>query len=233
MTRGKRPPELLLLNVVMSELLARRAKAAPKPLQQLLASVMRAIDARTPCRLTLKDGGRPLCAQQILFADGAIRYLALQQELHQYSLPPQPARVELPEAALVYDVRARKRIGKVKAWDVTLSRGQLLLFALMPYEVASVEATAPARAKRGEMVSVAASVRTSSGKPGHHVVRLDVFAPGAEEPHRQYSQNIVCDGGRGAATIPFALSDAAGQWRLEFRDAAAGIRTSRTLVLME
>jgi hypothetical protein len=54
------------------------------------------------------------------------------------------------------------------------------------------------------------------------VVRVDVFAPDAEEPHRQYSQNMDCPAGRGTITIPFALNDPPGTWRLVARDVASG-----------
>ena len=38
-------------------------------------------------------------------------------------------------------------------------------------------------------------------------------------------------GGAGATTIPFALSDAKGEWRLVARDAATGVRTEATLTV--
>jgi hypothetical protein len=53
---------------------------------------------------------------------------------------------------------------------------------------------------------------------------MDVFAPGSEKPHREYSQNIDCPNGQGRATIPFALNDPAGEWRMTFRDVALGVK---------
>jgi len=63
------------------------------------------------------------------------------------------------------------------------------------------------------------------------VMRLNVYAPGSEIPHRQYSQNLSCPGGSGAGDIPFALSDERGEWRLELRDVASGATAVRSLVL--
>ncbi|NUQ01507.1 MAG: hypothetical protein HUU35_16810, partial [Armatimonadetes bacterium] len=58
---------------------------------------------------------------------------------------------------------------------------------------------------------------------------LEVIAPGAAEPHREYSQNVVCAAGAGRAVLPLALSDAAGRWRLLARDVASGVQTESTL----
>ena len=60
---------------------------------------------------------------------------------------------------------------------------------------------------------------------------MDVYAPGSHRPHREYSHNIACTGGTGDATIPLALNDQAGEWRLSFRDVASGVRTDATLTV--
>ncbi|HOQ29678.1 MAG TPA: hypothetical protein PLH36_13150, partial [Armatimonadota bacterium] len=56
-----------------------------------------------------------------------------------------------------------------------------------------------------------------------------VFAPGAQKPHRLYSTNIECPNGQGTAVIPFALNDTPGEWRLEFKDTASGVKATRTV----
>jgi hypothetical protein len=64
-----------------------------------------------------------------------------------------------------------------------------------------------------------------------NAVRLDVFAPGSDTPHRQYSQNIACPGGKGRAIVPLALNDTTGEWRLQFRDAATGKAAEKAAVV--
>ncbi len=83
----------------------------------------------------------------------------------------------------------------------------------------------------GKTTTVTADVSVGNVKPGYHVVRLDVFAPGGAAPHRQYSQNIACPGGKGSATIPFALNDPKGTWRLQWRDVATGMKGQGQIVV--
>ena len=138
-------------------------------------------------------------------------------------------KLEIDEPAFVYDVRAGRPVGaeRIAAWEVALSRGRPQLFALLPYRVTALDAEAPEEARLGEAVPLHVAVSVEPGKAAYHVVHVDVFAPGSEKPHRQYSQNIDCPGGEGQATIPLALNDPEGLWRLEFKDAATGARTVR------
>lgn len=175
--------------------------------------------------------GRARCIEQSLFVEGNLKYLALEQDILQPGLPAQQATLTLPEPAFVYDMRAGKPVGqgRTASWQVSLSRGRPLLYALLPYQVREVRAQAPATATAGESVTVRASVAVSEGAPGRHVVHVSVFAPGAQKPHRLYSTSIECPNGQGTAVIPFALNDTPGEWRLEFKDTASGVKATRTI----
>ena len=234
-----------------------RGPAGPKPWLDLFGALLSESGLRPYCTLETADG-RALCVEQTLFTDGGCRYLALQQDIlrvdldapqprlgvdssdwHwwrplkernvQFGLGPRQARLTLPTPAIVYDVRAGKRVGTgaVRAWDVELSRGRPLLFALMPYEVAGVEAATPGATVAGRPLAIDVSVRPARDQ--FHVVHMAVYAPGAETPHRQYSQNIACPDGHGRAAVPVALNDPAGAWRLEFKDTASGMTATRTV----
>jgi len=223
----------ITLNLAMNPLLGERIVGGAQPYGTIVEAALAGAGVEAYCEVTREDGERPQCLMQVEFADGAARYLCIEQDLLAQRLPDQVGRVELPEPSIVYDVRAGKRVGTglVSGWDVTFGRGNPLVYALLPYEVAAVTAEAPAQAAAGETVSVKASVGVTGGEAGYHVVRLDVYAPGADTPHRQYSQNIGCDGGAGETTIPFALSDATGQWRLALRDVASSVATEATLTV--
>ena len=225
----------VVLNVALGPIMDVRTQEGPRPLMELLSAVLRSASVRPPCQLTRDDGSAPICTERAVFADGDARYLATDQDLLLPKLEPQPLRVRLPRPEIVYDVRAGKRVGagRLAEWSVTLSRGRPLLYALLPYEVRSVSARASAESKRGCELTLSAEVQTSTGTAGFHVVRLNVFAPAAREPHRQYSQNIACPRGRGAGTVPFALDDELGTWRLELRDVASGVVATKTVTLVE
>jgi hypothetical protein len=175
----------------------------------------------------LAEGGRrPKAARLSVFTDGPLRYLGVQQDFRLPGLKDQPAVIGLAEPAMVYDVRAGQRLGTgpTREWPLTLSRATPLVFALLPYAVSEVTATpAATTVQAGSTVKLAVGVTAPGAQVGFHVVRLDVFAPGRDTPHRQYSQNLACPGGVGSADIPLALSDAAGAWRIECRDVASGV----------
>ena len=221
------------LNFALAGMYDIRAKEEPKALLGVLDAVIRAAGVASPCELRRADGSRPLCTEQVLFTDGRLRYLAIEQDLLLRHLPDQEVRLKLPEASIVYDVRAGKRLGdgRIAEWDVVLSRGRPWVYALMPYAVSDLAVNAPGSAKAGDTVTVSVAIGTADPQPGYHVVRLNVYAPGSKIPHRQYSQNIGCNAGRGKASIPFALSDRSGEWSLELRDVATGVKAARTLVL--
>ncbi|MGD9495721.1 MAG: beta-galactosidase trimerization domain-containing protein, partial [Armatimonadota bacterium] len=222
------------LNLALNDYNSVRSEEGSRPLLDVLDAVVRAAGVTPPAEVVRADGARPLCLQQVVFGDGPARYLALQQDILVRTLPEQHVHVTLPAPAIVYDLRAGERIGDgpISAWDTTVSRGEPQVFSLLPYEVTAVEVQAPDRANRGQTAYALVAVRVSDGPPGDHVVRMDVYAPGNDRPHRQYSQNILISGGEEAgADIPFALSDRRGQWRLVFRDVASGVSAERAVAL--
>ena len=60
------------------------------------------------------------------------------------------------------------------------------------------------------------------------VVRLEVFDP-AGKPARHYSGNVTVRDGRAVFHIPFALSDAAGSWRVRARDVVSGLTAEQVV----
>lgn len=221
------------LNASVTDYGGQRAGAERKPWAEVLDAVVRAAGVTPPAEVMRTDGARPIGLQQVVFGDGPARYLALQQDILIRGVPEQTLRVELSAPAIVYDLRAGRRVGagEVSTWETTVARGEPRVFSLLPYEVTAVQAETPDAAQRGSTVAVNVSVAVSADRPQDHVVRLDVYAPGSDRPHRQYSQNLLCAGGRGAGDIPFALNDPTGQWRLVFRDVASGVTAERTLAV--
>lgn len=209
-----------------------RLADGPQPLTGLLGAVLSSAGVEPSSELRLADGGRPKAIRQTLFTDGPNRYLCLQQDILLPALGEQEVRLSLPAPAVVYDLRAGRRIGegKVREWDVTLSRGRPLVFSLLPYAVRTLSAQAASSARAGTNVSVEVNVAADGASPGYHAVRMDVFAPGSDTPHREYSRNIGCPEGRGTTLIPFALNDRPGEWRLDLRDVASGVTATTRLM---
>ncbi len=222
----------VLLNLLVRDFEGRRRDDGPKPILEIIGATLWAAGVEPHASVTTTDGGRPVCVQQVIFGNGPARYLALQQDILVRSDLTQQLRISLPEPAFVYDMRSGRQVGDgpTDSWEAEISRGNILVYALLPYEVVAVRPNVPAVAQRGATMELAIAVEVE-GRAADHVVRMDVYAPGSDEPHRQYSQNVMCAGGAGAADIPFALSDASGRWRLAFRDVASGVSAWRELVV--
>ncbi len=218
------------LNIAMEEYRRTRGEAGPHLRSAILDAITRSAGVEPFAQIELRTGGRPLATHQVLFTDGPTRYLGIQQDILLPGLADQPAHITLADPAIVYDVRAGRQVGEgaAREWDITLSRGEPLLYALLSYEVTGVALGGPDTATRGAAQPVTVAI-SATADAGYHVARLDVYAPGADAPHRQYSQNIDCPGGQGAADIPFALNDPTGTWRLVARDVASGITAEKTI----
>ncbi|HOM83233.1 MAG: hypothetical protein GX785_03175 [Armatimonadetes bacterium] len=220
----------LLVNVPFQTYRAVRSTSHADQALEVLGNAIATAGVQPYARVWTASG-RAQCIEQSLFVDGGLKYLALEQDILEPGQPAQEATLTLPQPAFVYDVREGKPMGqgRTSSWRVKISRGRPLLYALLPYQVREVRAQAPATATAGETVTVRASVAASEGTPGRHVVHVSVFAPGAQKPHRLYSTNIECPNGQGTAVIPFALNDTPGEWRLEFKDTASGVKATRTV----
>lgn len=221
----------LTLNTSWRRLADERLAEGERPLAQILAAALESAGIEPPARLRGADGARVRAVRLSRFTDGPLEYLGVQQDILLRGLPDQEAVLSLDREVHAFDVRAGEPLaaGPVREWPVKITRGRPLLFALLPYRVTGLEAEAPPAAAAGETVSVGVRVRVTPGRPGFHVVRLDVFAPGSDTPHRQYSRNVSCPEGAGTVAIPFALDDPAGQWRCELRDVASGLRSRLVL----
>ncbi|MFP4250702.1 MAG: beta-galactosidase trimerization domain-containing protein, partial [Armatimonadota bacterium] len=222
----------ILLNANVERYGDERNDESASPTQQMLVAAVRSAGVEPPASVTRADGSRPLSVQTVQFGSGPVRYLAVQQDILVRGLGEQALQIAIDEPAIVYDIRAGERIGegRVSEWQTTIDRGYPQVYALLPYEVEGVNADAPAAADAGSTVEIGAEV-VASATPATHVVRMDVYAPGSDEAHREYSQNILCERGAGSASIPFAFNDATGAWRIELTDVASGAGAEHSLNL--
>ena len=78
---------------------------------------------------------------------------------------------------------------------------------------------AAATAKPGEIVKIAAAVKTSAGKAGHHVFHMTVKTPDGKTSW-YLRQTQETSNGKAVFELPFALNDAAGNYEITITDAA-------------
>jgi len=130
-----------------------------------------------------------------------------------------PVMLQLPAAAYVYDARTGKALGEQKSLSLTVHPYQPVILAVSPQPFPKLNVMAPTAAKRGSIVEIGVSAKATAA--ARHVFHVEVFDPqGVRRPH--YTENLIADQGHASKLLPFAVSDAAGEWKVRIRDSFTG-----------
>ena len=202
----------------------------------LLRELMQWAGVRPPVAL---EPGQPL-VEISRFRSGTIEYVGIVQALPRPSLEytnkqaqlpgPKPVTIRFDRISHVYDVRARKYLGETDAVRAQFQPGRALLYALLPYRVASAGLAAPQAATQGNSIECTVAVNADSDQPAAHAFHVRVSGPdGAERPY--YASNLLGDGGRASGQLTFALDDAPGTWMIEAVDIATGATATAAVQL--
>ncbi|MBI3922075.1 MAG: beta-galactosidase [Armatimonadetes bacterium] len=155
--------------------------------------------------------------QARLLENRGVRYLAV---WHLYPTKS-GATVRLANPAYVYDVRQGKALGKTQVVTIADGTDWPRLYALLPAGDTALSMTAPATAKRGQMVTIKLALKGPT--PEGRVIRVQIFGPDGKERecYRRYPR---MPGATGSVEIPLALSDRTGKWTVRAVDVATGTR---------
>ena len=117
-----------------------------------------------------------------------------------------------------------------------LKSGETLLVALCPYRIDNLKLSGGKSVKRGGKLTLNIEVEADKAETlSNHVVNLKVYDP--DNRNRIYlNRNLYLKGGVGEYSIPIALNDKKGGWRIEAKEVVSGItatnkfsvRTDRT-----
>jgi len=222
-------------------------------LSDLVSKLLGEANVALPARVTNRHGQPATTCESAHYHAGAadyfgiVRYPEALKEAEEvpdaaYAVPVEGARASLepddgkifitfPEPRHIYDVRTRRYIGRADRIETTLGYGDACIYARLPYTVTGVWVTGPSSISPGEEVSLSIELAVSGDTPpGNHVAALQVYAPdGSRCQH--YESRVALPGGTGKATIPLALSDASGTWRVVARDVATGTESEWTFVV--
>ena len=84
-------------------------------------------------------------------------------------------QIALPEPAFVYDLRAKRNLGRVSSFKVPLAPGDAAFFAALPYEVKSFSAAADGAPSSDGEWRFRLKMAVSDGKSVFHPVKVDVY----------------------------------------------------------
>lgn len=137
--------------------------------------------------------------------------------------PDQDLDLELPEAGFHYDVRAGRYLGRGRTIKTSISTGEIKLLASLPYMVGAVAVSGAREVARGAEASFDIRIETAgAAAAGPHVLAVEVLGPDGGRVDC-YGKNVVAADGAGGFTLPLALSDSPGRWRVRARDVATGV----------
>lgn len=130
-----------------------------------------------------------------------------------------PARLEVPEARHLYDVRRGRYLGFGTSAAFELAPGRPELIAALPYRVTGLTIAAPNEAAAGSLLPVQVTLQATD-RPGTHAVHVE--SGGLAEP-----VDLLADGKAGVA-VPLPLN-AGGTFELRVTDALSGLAATHTV----
>ncbi|MBU0608544.1 MAG: beta-galactosidase, partial [Armatimonadetes bacterium] len=197
-----------------------RTDKAAQEARDKLQAILQPLKLAPPVTFAGADGARPPGLETAAYEhDGTIFVGLLNDSAKAISGEAHAAR-----PARVYDVRAHADLGATAAWPVALEPGETKLFALCPYEVTGMQIKAAKGAVvAGQPWQAQVQVQAQGGPPNAaHSFVVEVTDP-AGQAHPLYGQAVAAGAG-GVATIslPFALNDAPGPWRVRVTETVSG-----------
>jgi hypothetical protein len=182
-------------------------------------------------RVARADGSPYLDAEVVRYAQGPATYVGvLPSAAPGGSITKEDTErvaLDFGSQAHVYDLRARKYMGQVSKVETELTRSVARVFALMPAKVEPVQVEIAGKVTREGGVPLVLSTADTSCD---HVAHVAVVRPG-NKPVWLYERDVILTKGRGEWTVPLALNDPAGAWRIEASDAVEGTLATATFSL--
>ena len=136
---------------------------------------------------------------------------------------------EFAESGFVYDLRARKFVGRTDKVTTKIPFAGAAVYSVLPYKVSSVEIKAE---KRMDAIAVELSLDAGGSKVGTHVYNVKFVSPSGKCDFH-FRRNVTAPQGRAALVFPMALNDERGVWRIVAEDALSGVTAEVAVAIIE
>ncbi len=217
----------VLLNTPIEQYGGLHSSGDTRAVRQVTSRLLDLVGIRPRVRVTAEGLDVEAC-EIVHFSDGDIRYVSIVQDNHVAGVKPQNVTIHFPGPAWLYDVRAKKSLGRGQTVQTELAPGDPKVFALLPYEVKAVQITPQAAKFRpgttatfGIAVQTGA-IQTGAAKPaGSHCLRVELLGPDGNVV-KHYSRNLLTKQPAAEFSIDLALNDPVGKWHLRATEIATG-----------
>ena len=152
---------------------------------------------------------------------GNVSLIGLIRDNYLYDFKPYRLNLILPESGHVYDVRAKKYLGK--ADNITFAQDyHAMLFAVMPSRITGYKVTVPSSVKVADKVKVSAMIQVTDGAvPNHAACRLTVKNP-AGQTCKEFEQTFTVRDGKVSAELSLAFNQMPGKYTVTVMDTVSG-----------
>jgi len=183
-----------------------------------------------PYKVLLNNGYSPH-TEVFASRDLGLEYAGIIRDYSVENHAPFDITVPFAKKSYVYELVSGSFQGFTDLAKATLGSGETLLFAQCPYEILGLEVTGKSSARKGSNYVVALNVRASNARAlCNHTVNINVY--GADhQPIPYLHQNLYLEKGAGTWTLPIALNDQKGEWRIVAREVVSGQVTTHTFAV--
>jgi len=187
-------------------------------ISSIISHILEALGVERPLKVEPADEVWPFRLDVASHVDGAAQYIGLTRKVDQQA----PGRVKLhPKVpGHVYDMFSGEYLGQMTELDVDIPKFMVRLFSVLPYRVAGLECSlSEGSAKRGEEIRGTVTVQTGEVEPVRHVIHVETIRPDGKAV-RYLAQNLETKEGQAEFSLPFALNEPKGEWKLQLTDVA-------------
>lgn len=196
--------QAMLLNLAMSSFPALGGAGTPEAAAQLVQQALGRGGVSAPLSLTAADGQRLRNVEMTRWTNGPVQIVSV----FRHHGHPEAATLTLPETLHVYDLKARKDLGKRPSQDLTVVPYRAMFYALSPQPLGPVELKMTPSLSPGGVQRVTI---TSVMPEGRQAVKLEVKRPDGSTA--DWADTVVVTDKQGiVVNVPVAYNDARGAW---------------------
>jgi len=210
-----------------------------RPMRKAVERILFEVAGLKPTLRVIGPDGEPLTAAEVhtFRAGPGVRVIGIDRSIQRHPEGPggekyadnsafekvEDVTIVLDKPSCVYDILAGKYLGKHSELKVRLDPWVPTLWTLSDEPLPALRVAA----RPGEDGVVEIEV-TCEPADVLRVARVKVFDP-AGKAVEHYAANLRVEAGRAVHSIPFALNDPAGDWKVVVRDVATGQATELTV----
>ncbi|MDP6502086.1 MAG: beta-galactosidase trimerization domain-containing protein [Planctomycetota bacterium] len=141
------------------------------------------------------------------------------------------ATIQLKKRGHLYDMLKGEYLGDKDRIEAKDFARLVRVFSFLPYRVAALKLECGKEAHPGNMIRGTVKVESGGATPVRHVIHIAAHRPDGKTV-RYLAQNLETENGSVTFSIPLALNEPTGQWKLSARDVATGVAADSLVMVL-